>query len=461
MANRYAVATGNWSNTATWDGGTTLPTAGDVVRPSGFTVTIDQDITVGSLRSDASAPAVMGGTFVTSGNRVVTADVVAGGGGSVLLTQVASTTLTINGNLSGPVTGAASSRPFLASANCTYTINGNVTAGSGITWTGLTDSTGCVGAVNGNIQGSSGIYSYGANITGTLVVTGNVTGGGAAQGYGLLMQTGANVTVNGNVSGGTSVTTIGIECASSGSSTTIVNGNVTGGSGNSSFGVDVYGTVTINGNVTGGPSGGSAYGVNMAGGSCRIVGNIQGNGSSGYGVNHTIGVLDVEGIVKTPLMTCPVSINNSGMFNQIGRFAGTIERYGMAWAPNYVPHSTLPLQIATKADNLFPGDPTAAADKYLSMLPANQPATADVREGTTYGAGGTNTGTLAVPAAGSVALGVPVDAGTGSAVLNAEDIWGADPNDFEPNTIGDRLRHVSTVDTVGEQFTAALTTPQE
>jgi hypothetical protein len=62
MANRYAVQSGNWSDTATWDGGT-LPVPGDVVRPNNFIVGIDQDINVAELRNDASSPAVAGGSF--------------------------------------------------------------------------------------------------------------------------------------------------------------------------------------------------------------------------------------------------------------------------------------------------------------------------------------------------------------------------------------------------------------
>jgi len=45
MALRYAVASGNWSNTATWDGGT-LPTAADTVFANNFTVTINGTFTV-------------------------------------------------------------------------------------------------------------------------------------------------------------------------------------------------------------------------------------------------------------------------------------------------------------------------------------------------------------------------------------------------------------------------------
>jgi hypothetical protein len=48
MAQRVAVASGNWSSTATWNGGV-LPAPEDVVASNGFTVTIDQNINVNSI----------------------------------------------------------------------------------------------------------------------------------------------------------------------------------------------------------------------------------------------------------------------------------------------------------------------------------------------------------------------------------------------------------------------------
>lgn len=51
MPVRFAVATGNWSNTAIWDNGA-LPVAGDTVHPNGFTVTLDQDINVDGLNNN-------------------------------------------------------------------------------------------------------------------------------------------------------------------------------------------------------------------------------------------------------------------------------------------------------------------------------------------------------------------------------------------------------------------------
>jgi hypothetical protein len=64
---------------------------------------------------------------------------------------------------------------------------------------------------------------------------------------------------------------------------------------------------------------------------------------------------------------------------------------------------------------------------YVDMFTADnslgQASPSDVRSGTVY-ANGNLTGTCAVPAAGSVALGVPVDAGFGTAVLTPEAVWG-------------------------------------
>lgn len=53
METRFAIATGNWSDTAIWDNGA-LPASDDVIHANGFTVTLDQDITVGSLRNTIS-----------------------------------------------------------------------------------------------------------------------------------------------------------------------------------------------------------------------------------------------------------------------------------------------------------------------------------------------------------------------------------------------------------------------
>jgi hypothetical protein len=64
---------------------------------------------------------------------------------------------------------------------------------------------------------------------------------------------------------------------------------------------------------------------------------------------------------------------------------------------------------------------------YVDMFTADnslgQAVPSDVRSGTVY-ASGNLTGTCAVPAAGSVSLGVPVGSGFGTAVLTPEAVWG-------------------------------------
>jgi hypothetical protein len=53
MALRAAVASGNWSNPAIWNGGV-LPNPGDIVASNNFTVTIDQNINVNSITNAAT-----------------------------------------------------------------------------------------------------------------------------------------------------------------------------------------------------------------------------------------------------------------------------------------------------------------------------------------------------------------------------------------------------------------------
>ena len=115
--------------------------------------------------------------------------------------------------------------------------------------------------------------------------------------------------------------------------------------------------------------------------------------------------------------------------------------------------------------------PTAAKTRYaldgtgtyVDMFTADngltQAAPADVRSGTVY-ADGNLTGTLAVPAAGSVALGVPVDATTGTAVLTPAAVWDTLTSSLTTaGSIGERLKNAATVATTGEQLATALTAP--
>ena len=195
MANRYAVKSGNWSDTTVWDGGT-LPGAGDVVRPNTYTVTIDQDITVGTLRNDASSPAVASGSFVISTNRVVNAEIVGSGTTNGMVTISAAVTVTINGN----ITSNSSFKPFVVSAGATVTVNGNVTTTGVAVAMELTAANTSV-TVNGNITSGSGSAGYGISATAAnayIAVNGNVQSGtGTSQA--IYITSGGSIVVRGDI----------------------------------------------------------------------------------------------------------------------------------------------------------------------------------------------------------------------------------------------------------------------
>lgn len=222
MALRYAVATGNWSAPATWDGGT-LPAPGDVVRANGFTVTVNADVTGIELRNDASSPAVAGGLFLISGTRVIGANV------------------------------------FAAIANCV-----SIGSGANVAWAGNSTA--------GSASGAHGISM--GNSAGTLVFSGNVTGGTFNNTIGLLVfNTSHTVTFSGNATGGTTSGAHGLQINSG--NVTVSSGAVfTGGSSNGTFGVHVTGgTLTCSGCslVSGSTTGTSNAALSSAGGSVNLT----------------------------------------------------------------------------------------------------------------------------------------------------------------------------------------------
>jgi hypothetical protein len=184
MANRYAVATGNWSNTAIWDGGT-LPGVGDVVRPNGFTVTIDQDITVQELTDNTLAPATQGGVFlVTSSNLNINCNILKRAGASTLLTiQSGANNTSIIGDLNNTV-GVFLSTALVVNSTGTTNVTGNI-------------------SMNANQNGSytivasatSGILNY----TGTM----NMVSGGNLSATTFLIQGNMTVNIVGIINGGT------------------------------------------------------------------------------------------------------------------------------------------------------------------------------------------------------------------------------------------------------------------
>ena len=72
MANITATKNGNWSDATVWSSGV-LPTSADDVYSNGFNVTIDQNVTVLSIRQSSPASTTTGGTFILTNGIIVNA----------------------------------------------------------------------------------------------------------------------------------------------------------------------------------------------------------------------------------------------------------------------------------------------------------------------------------------------------------------------------------------------------
>lgn len=208
MAIRYAVATGNWSSPATWDGGSTIPSSTDDVYSNNFTVTIDQNVTVNSLKkiSNVSPAITAGGSFVINGAYTVniTAGIAAADNTTnssfLLHSNAGSANVTINSNIVG---GASTQRVALqVSGSGTITINGNLTAGTGVQAyaVSVVSASFPTVAVNGNVTGAAGSSSaLSLGTSGRGDVTGNVTGGAAADAFAITIVPGAACTIRGDI----------------------------------------------------------------------------------------------------------------------------------------------------------------------------------------------------------------------------------------------------------------------
>lgn len=192
MADRWAVANGNWSNTATWNGGT-LPTSADDVYANNFTVTIDQNVTVLSIRTESATGINVGGGFVLNAGITLNADVRVGAVSNhtcLTCNYPSPGSSTINGTIYGSTAASGSANQAVLHNNSgTLTVNGNIFAGQ-FTGSGVTNRMGLFNTssgttnVNGNIYGSQLVTSsdhHGLRSTGTAIinVVGNVYGGKA------------------------------------------------------------------------------------------------------------------------------------------------------------------------------------------------------------------------------------------------------------------------------------------
>ena len=376
MANYKAVANGNWSDLAIWQdnssgsfvASTVLPGASDDVYGNNFTVTIDQDITVASLRTTSATGIVQQGSF------------------TVAYYVLTSRTIICTGL--GIVTPVATTRTMIIDAlNSVVNIIADVQAGNN----------------------ASGGNEWAIQLVSTPTLTVNHTGNV----YHLYTGTGLSRAIQIN-SGNTYNFT----------------GNIYG-QGVTYRAAPFY----INGgtlNITGDLFVGSCVGVdNYVSSYVNHVGNINVSSSN----NYAVGQWNLIGILH---MTFSGNITTTSQY--------TISFYSLKVHPT----GNISWQFLTTNAGQF-------RTLYTPGVATGHPAEANVRTGVVYGPTNNLTGTCAVPPANTVNLGVPVDNTTGTAFLTAADMWNVPLASITtPNSIGERLKDASTVQTTGAQLAAFL-----
>lgn len=327
--------------------------------------------------------------------------------------------LNINGNLVGFRTASGNNiRALSIEANATINLTGNISVPNQFT---VYISSQCTFNIVGNIY--VGTYNqtttvYCVGTSAVINLTGNVYGQGGTTGWSMTgIYLGAICTLN-------------------------ITGNLIGLNSDSRshvlVSVGANATVNITGTMQSGINGSSDYGevCFSSNTSCYLnhIGSVIA-GRSGYAL-YSIG----SGAIN--LMTGPFISSDSGMQSFYVARMHYLRTMGSYF--EFRDNST---------NGALPPAGSAPATRLVSPdTVVDAPVPANVRFGTVY-ASGSQTGTMKVPAAANVRLGVAVDNTVGTAVLAPGDVWDyLRANMNTSGSIGERLKNASTVDSTGTQI---------
>jgi hypothetical protein len=411
MANIFAQQSGNWSATSTWQGGV-LPGPNDVAIANGFTVTVDQDITVQRIRNNLGTTGgffqittVGGGVtrnFITT-NGITSDDV---GANDILL-------ISANGGVIN--LGSSSIQVFsnfsilrITGRDLEVISTGNISSTNAKALT--IDTPTCDVQFNDvSYSGSSFcVQLFASNLTGRRgkITFRNVSNSAAFGGTTISLSGSVDCTVlnvTASLQTNPSSTTISV---SNNASLTVL-GNVTAGNGTSN-------AIALNGNA------GQSF--------IDVRGSVTASAT-----RRAIYISNNNGAISSLRVSGPIvnSAFRQAIFSPILDISG-----GAGVQTSWTLFNTL-------------GNPVVLRSHHTGS-----PEPSNVRKGVSYGPNNQIVGTMEVPAPQSVSLGVPVDGAVGSAVLSGDDVLNSE---IAPGVaIKTRINNIATVSSTGEQLKAAL-----
>jgi len=407
--------------------------------------TLWYDINLFEKGSDLAA--VAGGTFNLNSGVTVTCTGASGisAGNVTCMTYSGQGVSTINANIIGATTTNVTT--LIHSGTGVLTINGNINGASATANTTVSISTNGVLNINGNIISLSGnptnVNALSINNPNAIVnIVGDVSGSGTQKQ--VITLTTGTLNITGNIfvynTIANSINAINTSAGTLNITGTLSMSNIQGGADLVSYCLSNGSscTATITGNIIGD--------INVS--STRQSFCVTNNGY----INH-IGFISAGRLYPSYISSPSTAINIlTGPF--ISYNTGILPLY--ITRMNYRRTSGSYYEFRDNSTNgaLPPAAPAPATSLVAPSTVVDAPSPSNVRYGIVY-ASGSLTGTMRVPSASNVRLGIGVDNTIGTAALSVSDIWGVLlPNLTGSNTIGARLKNVSTVDSTGAQLTS-------
>ena len=293
--------------------------------------------------------------------------------------------------------------------------------------------------------------------SGTLTCNGNYNIDGSASGRILIAHTSTGTTniISSTISSTVTSGGAGAVLNMTGNGIVNITGNISGsgasGSISSSPILSNIGTLNITGNTTAATSA-----VVFLTGSVNYfqTGNVNGSTTQAAIYNNTVAAtISITGIVTAstgaPAIYSAFALTSGYGSSTFVKVSGNVVNSSNIMAI-VAPRVTIDsatsswlFQISTGGNRIL----------YAAGVALGNPATSNVRFGTTYGASGELTGIMRVPSAENVLQGVLVDNTVGTLLMTPAQCWNyLISSGFTPNSIGDRLQNTSTVATTGGQI---------